>query len=302
MNKTVKIALYVVAIIFVVTWIFWPYFIAWVPHINFRTSSGYVVLQALIAIVSIVVALRMYDSNEAQARDDAFKKLQIKEIEHLFLSINEWAKLVDQVRYNICGEEFDGSFVAKALAKKYRKAELSLLVRIYGNDEADATIAKDELDKLDLAFMDDFKCANLKSTADALFRILNWAWAAKRSFELIYKKDSSRTTEVSEFEETIVGIIRDYIGLDWQFVYGKYRHLKWGLEKNKPEVYRGENFADRLFVYERTLIKCIPSLCSVKKIQLDYLEQRNKLLKLTGTEILDISKLWTMNSNDNCNE
>lgn len=284
---------------FTVTWWYWPNFVKWHPIVDLKESEGYVVLQALIAIFSIIIALAVYWSNQTRARDDAFNKLQIKEIEHIFFSINEWAILVDQLHSNINGKECEGSFVAKALAEKYRKAELRLLKRIYGNDKSDATNAKAELENLDAVFITDFENAKLKQTADALFRILNLAWATTNLFNAVYRKDRSRAKQVYEFKENIVSVIRNYIDLDWQFVYGKYRHLKWGLDKNKPEVYRGENFADRLFVYERTLIKCIPSSNSVKKIQLDYLAQRNKLLELTETETLDISKLWTLNSRGN---
>ena len=98
--------------------------------------------------------------------------------------------------------------------------------------------------------------------------------------------------QIDEFQEKIIGIVRDYIGPDSQFVYGKYRHIKWNLDNEWPAIYRGERSADRMFVYERTLAKYAPSP-SVAKLQLEYLEVRSRKLGLTASEKLNFSALWT---------
>ena len=262
------------------------------PVSNEELSQIYTVLQALVAIVSIGIAFVMYVLSKNQARNDDFNRLQMKELEHVFAVVDEWARLQDDLAYDIDGKHVDGPFVTTALARKYRIPELRLLVRIYGNDREDAAKAQAELAKQDVEFMADFEKANLKPLANALFRVLNWSWAIVGSFERIYRRDKTRMRQIDEFQEKIVGIVRDYIGPDSQFVYGKYRHIKWNLDNEWPAIYRGERSADRMFAYERTLAKYAPSP-SVAKLQLEYLEVRNRKLGLTASEKLNFSALWT---------
>ena len=225
------------------------------PVSNEELSQIYTVLQALVAIVSIGIAFVMYVLSKNQARDDDFNRLQMKELAHVFAVVDEWARLQDDLVCDIDGKHKDGPFVTTALARKYRIPELRLLVRVYGNDKKDAAKAKSELEKQDAEFMADFEKANLKPLANALFRVLNWSWAIVGSFERIYRSDKTRMRQIDEFQEKIIGIVRDYIGPDSQFVYGKYRHIKWNLDNEWPAIYRGERSADRMFVYERTLPK-----------------------------------------------
>ena len=261
------------------------------PVSNEELSQIYTVLQALVAIVSIGIAFVMYVLSKNQARDDDFNRLQMKELEHVFSVVDEWARLQDDLACDIDGKPVDGPFVVEGLAKKYRIPELQLLVRIHGNDEKDKKKAKAELLKVDAEFMVDFEKANLKPLANALFRVLNWSWAIVGSFERIYRRDKTRMRQIDEFQEKIIGIVRDYIGPDSQFVYGKYRHIKWNLDNEWPAIYRGERSADRMFVYERTLAKYVPSP-SVARLQLEFLEERNKKLKLTASEKLSFPELW----------
>lgn len=264
------------------------------PVSNEELSQIYTVLQALVAIVSIGIAFVMYVLSKNQARDDDFNRLQMKELEHVFAVVDEWARLQDDLACDIDGKHLDGPFVTTALARKYRIPELRLLVRVYGNDKKDAAKAKSELAKQDAEFMADFEKANLKPLANALFRVLNWSWAIVGSFERIYRRDKTRMRQIDEFQEKIIGIVRDYIGPGSQFVYGKYRHIKWNLDGEWPVIYRGERSADRMFVYERTLAKYAPSP-SVAKLQLEYLEERNKKLGLKASETLNFPELWAMN-------
>ena len=261
------------------------------PVSNEELSQIYTVLQALVAIVSIGIAFVMYVLSKNQARDDDFNRLQMKELEHVFAVVDEWARLQDELACNIDGKFVEGPFVTTFLARKYRIPELRLLVRMYGTDKKDAAKAQAELVKLDADFMADFVWANLKPLANALFRVLNWSWAIVGSFERIYRRDKTRMRQIDEFQEKIIGIVRDYIGPDSQFVYGKYRHIKWNLDNEWPAIYRGERSADRMFVYERTLAKYAPSP-SVAKLQLAYLEERNRKLGLTEPEKLNFIKLW----------
>jgi len=261
------------------------------PVSNEELSQIYTVLQALVAIVSIGIAFVMYVLSKNQARDDDFNRLQMKELEHVFAVVDEWARLQDDLACDIDGKHVDGPFVTTTLARKYRIPELRLLLRVYGNDKKDSTMAKSELEKQDAEFMADFKKANLKPLANALFRVLNWSWAIVGSFERIYRRDKTRMRQIDEFQEKIIGIVRDYIGPDSQFVYGKYRHIKWNLDNEWPAIYRGERSADRMFVYERTLAKYVPSP-SVAKLQLEYLEERNKKLGLGESEKLNFPMLW----------
>ena len=261
------------------------------PVSNEELSQIYTVLQALVAIVSIGIAFVMYVLSKNQARDDDFNRLQMKELEHVFSVVDEWARLQDDLVCDIDGRSVDGPFVVVELAKKYRIPELRLLVRVYGKDKKDAAKAQAELVKQDAEFMADFERANLKPLANALFRVLNWSWAIVGSFERIYRRDKARMRQINEFQEKIIGIVRDYIGPDSQFVYGKYRHIKWNLDNEWPAIYRGERSADRMFVYERTLAKYAPSP-SVAKLQLEYLEERNKKLCLTASDKLNFPELW----------
>ena len=262
------------------------------PVSNEELSQIYTVLQALVAIVSIGIAFVMYVLSKNQARDDDFNRLQMKELEHVFAVVDEWARLQDDLACDIDGKPVDGPFVTTVLARKYRIPELRLLVRIYGTDKKDAAKAQAELVKQDAEFMADFERANLKPLANALFRVLNWSWAIVGSFERIYRRDKTRMRQIDEFQEKIIGIVRDYIGPGSQFVYGKYRHIKWNLDGEWPMFYRGERSADRMFVYERTLAKYAPSP-SVAKLQLEYLKERNKKLGLKASEKLNLSELWT---------
>ena len=261
------------------------------PVSNEELSQIYTVLQALVAIVSIGIAFVMYVLSKNQARDDDFNRLQMRELEHVFSVVDEWARFQDELACDIDGKPVDGPFVTTVLARKYRIPELRLLVRIHGTDKEDAAKAQAELLKQDAEFMADFENANLKPLANALFRVLNWSWAIVGSFERIYRRDRTRMRQIDEFQEKIIGIVRDYIGPDSQFVYGKYRHLKWNLDNEWPAIYRGERSADRMFVYERTLAKYAPSP-SVAKLQLEYLEERNRKLGLTTSEKLDFPELW----------
>ena len=261
------------------------------PVSNEELSQIYTVLQALVAIVSIGIAFVMYVLSKNQARDDDFNRLQMKELEHVFAVVDEWARLQDDLACDIDGKPVDGPFVTTILARKYRIPELRLLVRIHGNDKEDAEKAQSELLKQDAEFMADFEKANLKPLANALFRVLNWSWAIVGSFERIYRRDKTRMRQIDEFQEKIIGIVRDYIGPGSQFVYGKYRHIKWNLDGEWPMFYRGERSADRMFVYERTLAKYIPSP-SVAKLQLEYLKERNEKLGLGESEKLNFPALW----------
>lgn len=305
MSKT-KLITWIFAIITAsfVFWFFWPLAMkaASVCHIqlkigrpepvsNAELSQIYTVLQALVAIVSIGIAFVMYVLGKNQARDDDFNRLQMKELEHVFAVVDEWARLQDDLECDIDGKHVDGPFVTMLLARKYRTSELRLLVRFYGNDKEDAAKAKAELSKQDAEFMADFERANLKPLANTLFRVLNWSWAVVGSFERVYRNDKTRMRQIDEFQEKIIGIVRDYIGLGSQFVYGKYRHIKWGLDDAWPAMYRGERSADRMFVYERTLAKYVPSP-SVAKLQLAYLKERNRKLGLTAAEKLNFPALW----------
>lgn len=262
------------------------------PVSNEELSQIYTVLQALVAIVSIGIAFVMYLLGKNQARDDDFNRLQMRELDHMFAVVDEWSKLQDELACDIDGKLVDGSFVVTSLAQKYRIPELQLLVRIHGSDEKDKRKAEAELLKQDAEFMLDFERANLKPLADALFRVLNWSWAVVGSLERIYRRDKARMRQIDEFQEKIVGIVRDYIGLDSQFVYGKYRHIKWGFDNAWPTIYRGERSADRMFVYERTLAKYVPSP-SIARLQLDYIKDRNKKLGLGERDNLNLTELWS---------
>ena len=268
------------------------------PVSNEELSQIYTVLQALVAIVSIGIAFVMYILSKNQARDDDFNRLQMRELEHVFSVVDEWARLQDQLTCEIDGKVVDGPFVVTALAKKYRVAELRILVRMYGDnvDDEGMVKAKAELAKQDDEFMTDFTEANLKPLANALFRVLNWSWAIVGSFERIYRRDKARMRQIDEFQEKIIGIVRDYIGPDSQFVYGKYRHIKWDLDNEWPTIYRGERSADRLFVYERTLAKYVPSP-AVANLQLEYLKARNGKQQLEASAILDFQELWVRSAN-----
>lgn len=167
------------------------------PVSNEELSQIYTVLQALVAIVSIGIAFVMYVLSKNQARDDDFNRLQMKELEHVFSVVDEWARLQDDLVCDIDGRSVDGPFVVVELAKKYRIPELRLLARIYGNDENDGVKAKSELAE----FMADFEKANLKPLDNALFRVLNWSRAIVGSYERIYRRDKARMRQIDEFQE-----------------------------------------------------------------------------------------------------
>lgn len=150
------------------------------PVSNEELSQIYTVLQALVAIVSIGIAFVMYVLSKNQARDDDFNRLHMKELEHVFAVVDKWARLQNNLACDIDGKL--SYFVTTPLARKYRKPELRLLARIYGNDENDGVKAKSELAE----FMADFEKANLKPLDNALFRVLNWSRAIVGSFERIY--------------------------------------------------------------------------------------------------------------------
>lgn len=289
-------------------WFFWPWLseffeglhCSWIAGIHDKTSKEelsqvYTIFQAWVAVASIGIAFVMYILGKGQARDDEFNKLLMKELEHLFFKVDEWAVLQDSLSWSVDGKVIDGYFVSNFMADKYRKAELALLVKIHGEDREAADKAIAELNDQDRAFMADFDSAKLKPMADVLFRILNWSWAIVGSLERVYSRDKSRMSEIADFQEKIIGIVRDYIGPDSQYVFGRYRHVKWKLDeakgKVKPAYYRGERSADRLFVYERTLALYTPSP-QVAKLQIDYLATRNAKLGLPFNLQIDFKKRW----------
>lgn len=259
-------------------------------------SQIYTILQALTAVMSIGLAIALYLGGRSQAREDEFNALLMRELDHIFEAVREWTELQDGLQREVEGEMLDGSFVIRAFADKYREDELRLLQLIHGGNEEQADHALVELKRQDSDFMTEFEDANLRPLANVLFRILNWSWAVVGSLERVYAKDGPRMREVAAFQEKIIGIVRDYIGPDAQFVFGKYRHIKWGLDvkfaKGRPAYYRGERSADRLFVYERTLAMYIPAP-DIAELQLAALDERNMKLGLANNLRLDVKGIWT---------
>ena len=94
------------------------------PVSNEELPQIYTVLQALVAIVSIGIAFVMYVLSKNQARDDDFNRLQMKELEHVFAVVDEWARLQDDFVCDTDGKHVDGPFITTALARKYRIPEL----------------------------------------------------------------------------------------------------------------------------------------------------------------------------------
>ena len=243
--------------------------------IKLELSQVYEILQAFIAVLSIPLAFCTYYLGRSKERDDQFRKILTNELEHIFTAINEWGKL--QNALTSIEEKLTGSEIIKNISDKYREKELFLLTSMFNNNQTDSKLKFQELDD---AFLDDFRKANIKQLSDVLFNILDWSWAVIQCLEKVYGKDTGRLKELDKYRETIIEIIRDYIGPHSQFVFGKYRHIMWKLDKGKSPFYRGEKYADRLFIYERTIADIIPTSSKLAFLQLADMKERNKKLGL----------------------
>lgn len=309
----------VVLIVLVMTgtiWFGWPWVSEFcgkchallIPGIHDQTSreelsQSYAVFQALMAILTIGMAIATYWLGKWQTRDDEFHQMLVKEMEHVFSAVEEWGRLQDELVWNVEGKELDGSFVLGELVRRYRADELRVLGEFYGKEWTPGRCLTKEqsaaLAKIDRDFMRDFQEANLKPLANALFRILNWTWAVVGTLERIYAGDSFHKKEIAGFQEKAIGIVRDYISPSAQFVFGKYRHAKWSLEsafpkRRKPMFYRGERAADRLFMYERTLALYDPDP-EVMSWQLQDMDRRRLQEGLAEDLKIDFRKIWIRN-------
>lgn len=223
----------------------------------------------------------------------AFKERICSANAELLSMVSAWTKLQDNLKGTVDGCVHEGARVINALAQKYRRREMDLLVKKFehGQDVGKA------LSDIDAGFMSDFSALHLKHLYDELNGILNIVWPIYDH----YAGYVNLKSQSEAFLDQSIGILRDYISPHGQFVFGKYRHLDWKLDNDfinkKPRSdYRGDYGADRLYLYERTLAAYIPDK-NIAEIFLRSLKKRNRQEGLNGpNQTLDLAKIWRMSS------
>ena len=232
--------------------------------------------------------------NRRPTLDDCDKKVYDSAYCKLMKQMQIYDKLLQKLKWESGGKVYEKEFVIRAIYDRYRIPELKELKVIYGSkDKMRINKAHERLLAQDSSFMDDFVKAGLQPLADALFFKLNALWSS------VVDKDDHSYSEVGKaYIEQRVAEIRCYLPYEAQFVFGKYRHIKWDLDSEDYFVnsvplprYRGERAADRLFIYERTIAAYVPHN-DVAKMQIDSLAKRNKLEGLNPAETLDMKMIW----------
>lgn len=260
--------------IFVVLWLSWPFvmhlFASVVERVLnslgddwercVKTGTGmanlYSVFSALLTVFTVgtgfLTYISVHISNRRQQASDRilhFRNMQVREISNLFNMINEYDRAVVALDYNgnrsykVIGDLYD----------RYREPELKILTSRLNGDEK-----RVQLDDLDAKFYKEAEAANLLESASIVFRILNWMYAYESYLKESYADDEILAEDISKFRERLIGLVSRYMTNQTKFVYGKYRHLRYHLGRREwPHAlsmgYRGSEYADRLFAYERTL-------------------------------------------------
>lgn len=263
-----------VLIVFGILWFFWPMVmhrfasgvkdsfdaagIEWgrVVESGGAISNFYSVFTAFLTVFTVAIGLLTYlgvhaanRRQQAVERVQRFRDLQLREVTNLFRLLNEYDQAVVSLRYKdnrsykVIGDLYD----------KYRKPELEILASRMSEGEKMSALRK-----LDEDFYGEAESANLLDSASVLFRILNWIYAHEAYLKTSYMDDGLLEADIAAFRERLLGLVTIYMTNQTKFVYGKYRHLRYHLERRDwtSELaggYRGVQSADSLFAYERTL-------------------------------------------------
>jgi len=233
-------------------------------------ADSYSVFSSIVASFSLVVGLFSYWVATKNNQDEDFKLLQMREFDHVFCAFDKYCDALAACVLDEGGKAYVGDQVVARLYEKYRLRELQLLHRIccLGPDVESVEVidSRAELLHLDAEFMADFEAAKLQGAASVLFKELNWVWALERSMRDLYEDKPSRVADIGKLRDRLVALLSYEIGPQGQFVFGKYRHHSYGIEKSmvaarrqgaaldRPASYRGVYYADMLFEYERTLL------------------------------------------------
>ena len=245
-------------------------------------ADSYSVFSSIVASCSFVVGLFSYWVVTKNRQEEDFRTFQVREFDHVFGAFEKYCDALETCVLNEDGRIFEGDQVVNRLYEKYRLRELSLIIRICGtkNFENGEEVAKcrEELKRLDADFMTDFSSAKLQCAAKVLFKELNWVWSLERSMKDLYRDRPNRVAEIEKVRDRLVALLSYELGSHGQFVFGKYRHHFYKIEKlmiaarkvdkeyenpsdsrqglvnDRPSAYRGVYYADMLFQYERTLL------------------------------------------------
>ena len=207
--------------------------------------------------------------------------------------IEEYSKMLQSLKWEVGDRMYVGEFVIDAIYAKYRHDELHMLRKIYECENATVVAATQRLlDAQDEAFIQDFEKAGLKPLAEVIFDKLNALWA--RAVD----DKGGFSGEMKKYMEEWISSMRRYLSYQAQFVFGRYRHITWGLDGEKyfsnrrhSVKYRGERAADRLLIYERTIAAYDPEN-DVALLQLESLSKRNKIERLKPDEVIDLARIW----------
>lgn len=208
-------------------------------------SELYTMLAVLFTIFATIAALFTYTSavkdKNKQKLDEISKK-----------SFDRFYKLYDVFESAIFAlKDVDGNRgykVIGALYDKYRNAELECIHR----QDWQA------LEKLDAQFTQDSEL--LYEPAVEIFRLLNWIRSqrefVKKEIEMTEMSIYAREQAFAEVEKNrilLIGVLADLLTAQTEFVFGKYRHIRYHLRNANGREYRGSLYADAVFKYERTV-------------------------------------------------
>ena len=208
-------------------------------------------------------------------------------------SIEEYGKMLQALKWECRVEVYEGESVIDAIYARYRHDELQKLREIYESENATVVAAAQKLlHAQDENFMQDFERAGLKPLAEEIFEKLNALWASAVDDEGYFSE------EMKQYMEEEISCMRRDLSYQAQFVFGRYRHITWGLDGEKyfsnrqhSVKYRGERAADRLLIYERTIAAYDPEN-DVALLQLESLSKRNKIERLKPDEVIDLARIW----------
>ena len=174
-----------------------------------------------------------------------------------------------------------GVMVLEALYNKYRKREIKLLIDIAKtHDPIQRSDMLIKLNKLDVSFQKDAENAGVYESASILFRALNLLRTQILYLEKMINEYDPEGKMINACRENLLFTIRNFLSPHSQYVFGKYRHHRYKIDKRSVVYcetnYIGAKYADRVFLYERTLSQIKYSHDAIEQFLGDLRERYHK--------------------------
>lgn len=265
-----------------VFWIFWPIIIHYVEkshtflEITYtggtpsrveeqQMAGSYVAFNALFTLVTVIITLSTYLKTKEKEVKQKIQTLEISTFSRFFNLYDEFEKTLLHLAY----KNLNGYEVIEYFYKKYRVEELTCIAE---DDQV-------KLAEMDKCFEKEAKEAGLFVPAMKMYSIFNWIRALDFYLTSVEKKN---TPEIAMSNQIYLRTLDNLINAKIEFVFGKYRHHYYKVEKmtSGDGVYRGANYADQVLKYERTLKKV--HLCDkmiIESIEKRYNDEESEIPK-----------------------